>query len=76
MFNKFFKKQRCRLPWWHSGKESASQLRRHGFEPWSWKIPHVTKQLNTCCVLQLLSPQVLEPVPPNKRGQGNEEPTR
>ena len=27
------------LPWWRSGKESACQCRRHGFEdPWSRKI--------------------------------------
>jgi len=23
------------LPWWRSGKESAYQCRRHGFNPWS-----------------------------------------
>ena len=28
-----------RLPWWHRGKESACQGRRHGFDPWVWKIP-------------------------------------
>ena len=28
------------LPWWLSGKESACQCRRHGFTPWSGKIPH------------------------------------
>jgi len=31
-----------RLPWWLSGKESASQYRRHGrreFDPWVGKIP-------------------------------------
>ena len=22
------------LPWWSSGKESACQCRRHGFDPW------------------------------------------
>ena len=27
------------LPWWLSGKESACQLRRHGFDPWVGKIP-------------------------------------
>ena len=25
------------LPWWLSGKESASQCRRHGFDPWIGK---------------------------------------
>ena len=27
------------LPWWLSGKESACQSRRHGFNPWVRKIP-------------------------------------
>ena len=27
------------LPRWFSGKESACQCRRHGFDPRSWKIP-------------------------------------
>ena len=27
------------LPWWLSGKESACQCRKHGFDPWSGKIP-------------------------------------
>ena len=34
------------LPWWLSGKESACQCRRYGFDPWSGKIPHATEQLN------------------------------
>ena len=29
----------CELSWWLSGKESACQSRRHGFDPWIWKIP-------------------------------------
>ena len=32
------------LPWWLSGKESAGQCRRHGFNPWSGKIPHARGQ--------------------------------
>ena len=32
------------LPWWLSGKESASQCRRHGFDPWSGKIPRAAEQ--------------------------------
>ena len=28
-----------RLPWWLSGRESACQLRRRGFDPWVEKIP-------------------------------------
>ena len=37
---------RAGLPWWLSGKESACQCRRHGFSPWSGKIPHATEQLS------------------------------
>ena len=33
------------LPWWRSGWESACQCRPHGFEPWSWKIPHAAGRL-------------------------------
>ena len=33
------------LPWRLSGKESACQCRRHGFDPWSRKIPHAAVQL-------------------------------
>ena len=36
------------LPWWLSGKESACQCRRHGFNPWSWKIPHAMEQQSLC----------------------------
>jgi len=28
-----------RDPWWLSGKESSSQSRRRGFDPWVEKIP-------------------------------------
>ena len=27
------------LAWWLSGKDSACQCRRHGFDPWVRKIP-------------------------------------
>ena len=30
---------RCGLPRWLSGKESACQCRRHGFDPWVRKMP-------------------------------------
>ena len=29
--------------WWLSDKESACQCRRHGFAPWSGKIPHAVE---------------------------------
>ena len=36
------------LPWWFSGKESACQCGRRGFDPWSRKIPHAIRQLSLC----------------------------
>ena len=42
------KKTTCGLPWWFSGKESAWQCRRHGFQSWSGKIPHAGEQLSSC----------------------------
>ena len=38
----------CGLPQWISGKESACQCRRHRFDPWPRKNPHVSKQLSPC----------------------------
>ena len=41
--HKFFhKSESSGLLWWLSNKESSGQCRRHGFDPWSRKIP-------TCC---------------------------
>lgn len=37
---------------WLSGKESVVQCRRHGFDPWSRRIP--------CCIVSL-QPQLLKP---------------
>ena len=42
------KSQGWGLPWWLSGKESTCQCRRHGFDPWSRKIPRAEEQLSTC----------------------------
>ena len=42
------KKHQLGLPWWLSGKEFACQCRRHGFDPWTRKIPHAVKQLGLC----------------------------
>ena len=36
------------LPCLLSGKESAGQCRRHGFNSWSGKIPHAAEQLSLC----------------------------
>ena len=37
-----------RLALWLSGKESACQCRRRGFDPWSRKIPHAVEKLSLC----------------------------
>ena len=34
------------LPWWSSDWELAYQCRRHGFNTWSGRIPHVPGQLS------------------------------
>ena len=34
------------LPLWHTGCRSTCQCRRHGFDPWSRKIPHAVEQLS------------------------------
>ena len=36
---RFLKKLNIGLPWWLSGKESASQCRENGFDPWVGEIP-------------------------------------
>ena len=35
-------------PWWLSGKKSALQSWRCGFNPWSGKIPYAAEQLSPC----------------------------
>ena len=55
------------LPWWLRGKESACQCRRHGFDPWSGKIPHAVEQLSPSVCLSVaqscstLQPHKLQP---------------
>ena len=44
------------LPWWLNDKEPTCQGRRHGFGPWTGKIPHVVEQLSLCAT-------TIEPVP-------------
>ena len=42
-------KLRSRLIWWLSGKKKfACHCRRHGFDPWSRKIPQAMEQLSLC----------------------------
>ena len=48
LFDVLIAGQRIGLPWWLSGKESACQCRRHGFGPWSGKIPQAMEQLRSC----------------------------
>ena len=44
------------FPWWLSGKESTYQCRRHGFDPWSGKIPHAEEQLSPWATTSELLP--------------------
>jgi len=73
------KKETSGLPSWN-GKESACQCRRHGFDPWSGKIPHVEGQLCPCTSTteptyhNCWSPDVLETTLPNKRSCCNKKP--
>ena len=66
------------LPWWSSGKESACQCRRQGFDPWFDKIPHALEQLSLCttatepgcpraCAPQQEKPQHEKPIYRNLR---------
>ena len=56
------------------------EYRRHGFDPWSGKIPHAARQLNPCAPTteptyhNYWRPQALKPVPWNKRSHCNEKP--
>ena len=77
-------------PWWLSGKESACQCRRHQFNPWPRKIPHVAEQLNSCTttmelVLEspgatttepMFVPQLLKPARPRVPAQQQEKPSK
>ena len=61
------------LPSWHSGWESAYQCRRHGFGPWSGRIPHAAEQMGPWATIT--EPARLEPVLRNRRGRDSERPT-
>ena len=61
------------LPWWLSGKESTCQCRRHGFDPWSEKIPHTLGQLSPWVTsTEPRSPRAGAPC--NKRSHHNQKP--
>ena len=73
------------LPSWLSGKEFTCQCRRHGFDPWSGKIPKATEHLSSCTTSiesTLESPGTtpaeatghVEPVLSNKRSHHGEKP--
>ena len=47
------------LPWWLSGKESACQHRRHGFDSWSGKIPQAAEPAHRSLRTGALEPQPL-----------------
>ena len=83
----FKSKTKNGLPWWLSDKESSCQCRRHGFNPWSRKIPHAMEQLRPlyhnfwACALEpgncsywALVLQALKPVRPRACGQLQEKP--
>ena len=70
------------LPWGFPGKEPTCRCRRHGFEPWSGKIPRATEQLSPWATatesvysraqeLQLLKPPYPKAcaLPPEKSAQ-------
>ena len=54
------------------GTDLLAQWLRHGFEPWSGKIPHAAEQLSPR--VTATEPTCLEPVLPNKRSHRNEKP--
>ena len=65
------RKNNARLPWWLSGQESTCYHRRHGFDPWSGKIPHAVKQLSPC--VKLLSPHATVTEPTHSRARTPQE---
>ena len=80
-----YKNQQQGLPWWLSGKESACQGRRRGFNPRSAKTPTslgATKPVHhnywTCTLesrgCDYWSPHSLEPMLHRKRSHCNEKP--
>ena len=58
-----FKMWSMGLPWWLSSKESACQCRKHGFYPWSRKIPHAGATKPWAPQLLSLCSRALEPQP-------------
>ena len=83
--HKWQKKETTGLPWWLSGAEFTCQCRRHGFDPWSWKIQRVWEKLSLHTTLISLCLRAQEPKLPkpmsarthvcNKRSCHNEKTT-
>ena len=48
------------FPGGSGGKESDCQCRRHGFHPWSGKIPYATELLSLCTTIIRLCPRARE----------------
>ena len=75
-----------RLPQRPSGKESASQYRKHGSDPWPGRIPRATGQQSPCAIttepvlwspgVATGSPCALEPLLQIKRSHRIEKPAR
>ena len=42
------KRKTIGLAWWLSGKETACQCKRYGFNSWSETISHAVEQLSWC----------------------------
>ena len=47
-------------PWWLSGKESACQCRRRGFDPWVGKIPLEEEMATHSSILAQKIPWTME----------------
>ena len=80
LFSQFTTTTSEKLPWWLSGEESACQCRRHGFDPWSGKIPHAVEQLSQRAttiepVLQSPGATITEPMCCHNWSPGTREPT-
>ena len=60
------------LFWWLSGKGSAGQCRRHGFDPWSGRIPCAVEQRSPWATTT--EAHALEPMLHSKRSHHSEKP--
>ena len=63
------------LSGWLSGKESACQCRRHGFDPWTGKIPLEKEMTIHSSMLAWEIPWIEEPGEPTVHGVTKESDT-